>query len=380
MTRIRNTSLTLTAVALLACGTSGCHRGTGAQPDRPPAAVQTAPAIRTNAPVTLTAFGYTEDRASVDVVPQVSGLLVKTLVSDGASVTNGQPLFLIDTSDYAARVSQIEGVVRADRANLELSKNTLERNQSLFEKKLIAPETFDAVKARVEATSGQLQMNEATLDQARLNLARCTITAQISGICSKRFVDEGNLVAAGITRLTNIRSYDPMDLEFSVSEQYLPPLRQAMAMGEARLEVTPRGTSERIPGTLTFIDNAVNPMSGTILLRGQVPNTNQKLWAKQFVDITVYAGEIKDAILVPEGAVQTGKQGSYLYVVKDGKADMRPIRTGIRTAGRIQVLGNVEDGERVVLLGQMMIFPGAPVMDLATAPRENQPNAPLTTK
>jgi multidrug efflux system membrane fusion protein len=364
--------------AVLVAGMTGCHKGNNAPPpQRPPAMVQTAPAVQTNAPVVIEAFGYTEDRVSVDVVPQVSGTLLKTLIGDGAIVTNGQPLFLIDPGDYAARVRQMEGVVRADRANLDLHRSTMERNQSLFEKKLVSTEVFDAMKARVEATTGQLQMDEAALELARLNLARCTVTAVVSGICSKRYVDDGNLVAAGVTRLTNIRSYDPMDVEFSVSDQYLPVLRQAMAAGEVRLEVCARGTTERVGGVLTFIDNAVNAQSGTILLRGQAPNPDQKLWAKQFVNVTVYAGEVKGAVLVPEGAVQIGKQGAYVYVAKEGKAEMRPVRTGMRVGSGIQVLSGVDAGERVVLLGQMMLFPGAPVMDAALAGAAGGPGAAM---
>jgi multidrug resistance efflux pump len=118
-------------------------------------------------PVAINAFGNTKDRASVDIVPQVSGVLVKTLIQDGAVVTNGQPLFLIDPSDYAARVRQAEGLVAADKANLNLSRLTLERNRSLLEKELISAESFDTLKTRVEAASAQLSADEATLEQLR---------------------------------------------------------------------------------------------------------------------------------------------------------------------------------------------------------------------
>lgn len=340
-----------------------------AQFARPPSAVRTAMAIQTNAPILIDAFGNTRDRANADIVPQVSGILLKTLIHDGDTVTNGQPMFLIDPSDYAARVRQAEGVVKADRANLELSRSTLERNKILFEKKLISEETFDSLKTRVSAVEGQVQMDEAALEQARLSLARCTVTAPMAGVCSKRYVDEGNLVGAGQSRLTNIRSYDPMIVEFSISEQYLPLIRQAMAEGSVRLEFTPRGATNRFTGTVTFVDNSVNPMSGTILLRGEAPNPDLKIWAGQFVDATVDAGVVKNAVMVPEGAVQFGKRGPYLYTVKDGKADMRPVKTGIRVGQLLQIVDGVAPGEAVVVLGQLMLYPGASV---AEAPQQQQ--------
>ena len=368
------------ALCALFVVTSGCRKGPQGPHAMPPMSVQTTQAVQTNTPVLIAAFGNAKDRVSVDVVPQVSGRLMQTLFQDGATVTNGQPLFLIDASDYAARVRQIEGVVKADRANLELSRNTLARNQGLMEKKLISQETFDTLRARVSAAEGQLQMDEASLEQAQLNLTRCTLTATLDGVCSKRNVDDGNLVVAGQTRLTNIRSYDPMIVEFSVADHYLPVIRAAMTKDIVQLEVTPRGDTNRYTGTLEFFDNAVNPQTGTILLRGQVPNPKKTLWANQFVDIMIHAGTIPDAVMVPEGAVQFGKQGSYLYVASpDDKAEMRIVKTGVRFGRMIQIVEGVAANESVIVLGQMMLFPGAPVMDMSRMPPAGTPAADAAT-
>ena len=350
---------------------------------RPPAAVTTVQAVKADTPVILDTFGTTDARVSVSVVPQVSGVLLKTLIEDGAIVTNGQPLFLIDPSDYASRVRQVDGMLAADRANLEQSRSTLARNEPLLEKKLIAPDTFDLLKTRAAAAAAQLQMDEAALEQARLNLARCTVAAPLAGICSKRLVDDGNLVAAGQTRLTNIRSYDPMIVEFSVPEQYLPLIRSSMAEGGMRIEVGVQDDTNRVSGPVRFVDNAVNPSTGTILLRGEVPNTDRRLWAEQFVEVRLIAAVIHDAIMVPESAVQFGKNGTYLYavpadrfsvttnsagVVTNSMAELRLVKTGVRNGGRFQILEGVAAGENVVALGQLMLYPGAAVMDLAKMP------------
>ena len=351
-------------VALAGCGKQG------GPPPKMAFPVKLTPAIKMDAPVLITAFGNTEDRLSVDIVPQVSGLLMKTYIEDGAVVANGQPLFLIDPRDYAARVQQAEAAVAADQANLDLARLTFQRNQPLLAKKLISTEDFDTLKTKVDAAAAALKADEAQLAQARLNLERCTITAPLAGVCSKRFVDEGNLVAAGQSRLTNIRSYDPLDIQFSVSEEYLPLLRHVMATDPIKLEIIPRGATNRFYGTLTFLDNAVDSTTGTILLRGQVPNSDMKLWAHQFIDVHIVAGTIPDAVMVPEGVVQFGKQGPYLFVVTpDSKADLRLVKMGVRVGDLVQIESGVKAGESVVVLGQLMLFPGAPVMDVAKVPQ-----------
>jgi len=372
---------------LLLLLTSACGKK-GGMPPMPPAVVQTAPALKMDTPVIIQAFGNTEEQKSVDVAPQVSGTLLKTLIADGAAVTNGQPLFLIDPSDYAARVRQAEGLVAADKANLDLNRLTLERNRPLLEKELISAENFDTLKTRVEAASAQLSADGATLEQAKLSLSRCTVSSPLAGLCSKRYVDDGNLVAAGMTRLINIRSYDPMIVEFSVSEQYLPLIQRSMAEGEMRIEVGRPDDTNRLSGTVRSVDNAVNPLTGTIMLRGDVPNPDKKLWSQQFVEIRLTAGVIHEAIMVPESAVQFGKNGSYLYVVPADRfavttngpvvvtnsvAEMRPVKTGVRNEGRFQIVEGVAANENVVALGQLMLYPGAKVMDLAKVPSGGAP-------
>lgn len=332
----------------------------------PPVSVTLGKAVLMDTPIIITAFGSTEDRANIDIVPQVSGILLKSLVKDGEVVKADQLLFQIDSRDYETRVKQAEGMVRVDRANLELARTTLERNTPLFDKKLISAENLDTVRTRVESIEAQLQMDEAALEQARLNLKRCSIRSPVDGVCSKRYLDEGNLVAAGVTRLTNVRSYDPIRVSFSVSEKYLSAIRRAMAEGPVGIEVVARGDTNRYAGTLEFVDNAVNPQTGTILLRGEVPNKELKLWANQFVDVRIRAGTVSGAVMVPESTVQYGKNGPYLFAVTpEQKAELRQVKTGMRFNDLLQVVDGVAAGEPIVVMGQFMLFPGAQVMDLS---------------
>jgi multidrug efflux system membrane fusion protein len=400
MTRRFRTPSARTAAALFLLaallGTASCARkGAGGPPAFPPPVVRTALAVLADTPLVITAFGTTGDRANVDVAPQVSGTITRRYVEDGAIVTNSQPLFEIDPRDYALRVRQVESQLSADRANLELARSTLKRSTELHDKKLLSDEDFDALRTRVDAASAQVAADEATLDQARLSLSRCTVAAPLAGICSKRYLDEGNLAAAGVTRLINIRSYDPLNVEFSVSEEFLPLVRRALQEPPVRIDVVPRGETNRYTGTLEFLDNAVSPLTGTILLRGRIPNADLKLWARQFVEVHVYAGVARNSVMVPEGAVQYGKMGAYVYTVSTTNytltvtnapvqagaapavyttnivadvASLRPVTTGVRYADQVQVLGGVAPQERVVVLGQLMLHPGAEVRDLSQQP------------
>ncbi len=363
----------LCGILILTLG--ACSKRQKGPPQFPPTAVQTSLAVKMDTPVVISAFGNTEDQVSVDVVPQVSGMLVKTFILDGAIVTNGQPLFLIDPSDYAIRVRQADGLVTADRANLELSRLTLERNRPLLAKNMISAETFDTLKTKLDAATAQLQIDEAALDKTRLDLSRCMVTSSVNGVCSKRFLDNGNLAMANQTKLTNIRSYDPLFVEFSISEQYLDLLRREMTAGKVLIEVTPRGDTNSYAGELSFLDNAVNQQTGTILLRGLVPNPDRKLWAQQFIEVRIAAGIARDAVMVPESAVQFGKDGPYAFVVnKDNKADLRLVKPGVRYDNVLQVIEGMAPGEKVVVLGQLMLYPGAAVMEAASpAPTGNTP-------
>lgn len=360
--------MTRTMLVLLLVVAGGCSKKQGA----PPAMqfpVKLSPAIQMEAPVLINAFGTTKERMSVDIVPQVSGQLLKTFIKDGAVVTNSQQLFQIDPRDYAARVQQFEAAIAADKANLELARLTVERNQPLLEKKLISAEDFDTLKTKAAAAAAALQADEAQLALAQLNLTRCTIAAPLDGVCSVRYADDGNLVAAGQTRLVNIRSYDPLFVDFAISEEYLPLIRRALAVGTVKLELIPRGETNSYPGTLEIIDNAVSSMTGTIQLRGSAPNPGLKLWAQQFVTVRVNAGTVPDAVMVPEGAIQFGKQGPYLYVA-NGKhtAELRLVQMGVRVGDLVQAVTGVQAGENVVVLGQLMLFPGAPVVDVSKPP------------
>lgn len=374
MNRIAPRAGRLLAALGLALAAGACGRRGGQAGGPPPVVVQTAVAVTADTPVVLATFGTTKDQASVDVVPQVSGRLAATYVADGAVVTNGQPLFLIDPSDYALRVRQAEGQVALTRAAQALSRLTVDRNRPLLAKQMIAQEQFDAFETRLAADTAQLAVYEAALDQARLDLSRCTVTATVAGACSRREVDTGNLVAANQTRLLNIRGYDPLFVDVTVSEQDLDLVRRALAAGPVRLDVCARGQTNWHTGRVVSLDNAVDARTGTLTLRGLVPNPDRALWARQFIEARVHAGVAAGAVMVPESAVQFGKDGPYAFVATpERRAELRPVQVGVRHDGRLQLRAGVAAGESVVVLGQLMLYPGAAVVEPPRAPAGTPP-------
>jgi multidrug efflux system membrane fusion protein len=367
MNSIPRLTITIFSISALALLTSACGKKQAPPPfTAPPVVVTLAPASQADTPVIIATYGTTQDKESVDIVPQVSGQLLSILFEEGAVVTNGQPLFQIDPRDYQTRVHQAEGMLAADKSSLELARTTLSRNQPLLGKRLISEEVFDTIKNKAASLEAQLAIDQAALTQAQLNLARCTVVSPIDGICSKRFVDAGNLVAAGVSRLTNVRNNSALRLECTVSEQYLPQIRTALAAGPIHIKLTPPGDTKHYPGTLSFIDNAVDPATGSILLRGEVPNPDRALWARQFVNIEIIVTTIPNAVMVPESAVQFGKTGPYLYVANSNSiSELRPVTVGVRHDNLLQISKGVQAGETVITSGLMMMRPGATVMDAA---------------
>ena len=367
MNSIPRLTITIFSISALALLTSACGKKQAPPPfTAPPVVVTLAPASQADTPVIIATYGTTQDKESVDIVPQVSGQLLSILFEEGAVVTNGQPLFQIDPRDYQTRVHQAEGMLAADKSSLELARTTLSRNQPLLGKRLISEEVFDTIKNKAASLEAQLAIDQAALTQAQLNLARCTVVSPIDGICSKRFVDAGNLVAAGVSRLTNVRNNSALRLECTVSEQYLPQIRTALAAGPIHIKLTPPGDTKHYPGTLSFIDNAVDPATGSILLRGEVPNPDRALWARQFVNIEIIVTTIPNAVMVPESAVQFGKTGPYLYVANSNSiSELRPVTVGVRHDNLLQISTGVQAGESVITSGLMMMRPGATVMDAA---------------
>lgn len=376
--------------AILAGGLCGCLKQKEVAADeRPPAAVQTASAIQTNVPMILQAFGRVVAVENVDVMPQVSGKLLEIHFKDGATVKAGDKLFTIDPREYKASLDKAEATLAADQAGLKMKKATLERNAKLIEKNLISKEDFEKVQADFDASDAQVRLDKAAVDLAAINLEYCSIVAPTDGHAGKRLVDAGNLVQAGSTKLVNLRKLDSLYVDFSVSEEQLSLIRNAMNKGTLDVDFMPERELRQVQklsetrgatgvdaslreyeekgydAQLVFLDNTVSDTTGAIALRAIVTERMEELWPGQFVRVGLTVETRSNAVIVPANAVQSGKNGPYVFVVKpDQTADYRMVKQAFPWASYIVIDKGVQAGELVVLLGQMGLYPGAKVFEM----------------
>lgn len=339
----------------------------------PPRPVKMAKATTSDVPIYIDSFGTLAPLNNVDVKAQVTGEIMSVHFKEGEVVQRGKLLFVIDPSTYQAQVKKAEALLSADQADLKLKQDTLERNRKLFKKGLLSEQELEKYQTDVAASQANVQLDEANLRIAKINLDYCFISSPIDGVTGKRQVDPGNIVAAdsGPT-LVNIKTVDHFYLDFTINERQLPQVREAMQQSKLKVEITPEGDQAIHEGEVVFIDNKVDDATGTVAMRALVPNKEGKLWAGQFVQVRLILRTEKDAVIVPYQAVQLGQKGYYAFVVTaDNKADLRGVTTGIRYKDSIVIEKGVKSGEKVVTEGQMGLSSGVDVIDISQVEKQD---------
>jgi multidrug efflux system membrane fusion protein len=266
------------------------------------------------------------------------------------------------------------------RTTLETAEATLRANQAMIENARAAIAAAEATQAQAQAAvlAGQAAVenaragvaaNRAAVESARLQLAYSEIRSPIEGRAGQRLVDLGNVVTANTTALLSIQRLDPIYAEFTVTESDLSAVQRHMGQGPLAVEIRlPDQADALIPGTLTFLDNAVQEGSGTVKLRATVPNRDHRLWPGRFVNVRLILGQLKGAVLIPAAAPQVSARGTFVYVVKDdGTAELRPLTLGQRQGDLVVAAQGVKAGERVVTTGQIGVAPGGKVRIEAAA-------------
>jgi multidrug efflux system membrane fusion protein len=250
--------------------------------------------------------------------------------------------------------------VRADQAMVDNARAAIAAAEATLSQ---ARAAVLAGQAAVENARASVRANEAAVESARLQLAYTEIRSPIDGRAGQRLVDLGNIVTANTGSLLSIQRLDPIYAEFTVTENDLSEVQRHMQDGRLAVEIRlPDRPDAMLPGTLTFLDNAVQEGTGTVKLRATVPNRERRLWPGRFVNIRLILGRVARAVLVPATAPQTSAKGLFVYVVKDdGTADIRPVTLGQRQDDLVIVAAGVKPGERVVTDGQMGVTPGGKV-------------------
>jgi multidrug efflux system membrane fusion protein len=324
-------------------------------------------------PFELNAVGTVEPFQAVTVQPQVTGQLMRVSFKEGDEVQKGQVLFQIDPRQFNAALAQAEALLARDRAQSVNANQELERFKTLFEGENITRQQYEQARANAAAAEATLAANEAAVEQARLNLQYATIRAPIGGRTGSLLVREGNLVRADVSQLVAINQIRPILVRFAVPASNLGIIMQHRNSRDLLVEATTTEGGSPIQGVLSFLDNAVDTTTGTILLKGSFPNREGSLWPGGFVTVRLRLYVETSATVVPAAAVMTGEKGTYVFIVQaDSTAAMKQV-TVEREAGDVAVIsGEVKSGDRVVTDGQMLLRQGARVQIRTGAPAERR--------
>jgi multidrug efflux system membrane fusion protein len=325
-------------------------------------------------PFRLQAIGNVEAFSTVAVKARVDGQIVEVGFKEGEEAKKGQVLFKIDPRPFEAALRQAEANALRDAAARDQARSQEKRYQELLEKNFVSKEAYAQIRTNAAVAEATAGASQAALDNAKLNLEYGTIRAPIEGYAGKIQIQMGNLVRANDANpLVVINQVRPIYVNFSVPEQRLAEVREHMASRQVAVEALAPGSDHAAAsGMLIFVDNAVDPSTGTIRMRARFPNKENLLWPGQFVNVSVRLFEQADAIVIPSQAVQTGPEGQYVYVVdRDMVVDVRRI-TVQRTEGeRAIVASGLAKGEQVVTQGQLRLGPKTRVQIGKPAPEES---------
>jgi len=361
----RSPAVFLAAALALAAGLAGCGgNDSEAKPKAgagPAVPVLAAVAETRTVPLRLRAVGNVETESSVAIKSRVDGQIVKVQFKDGDDVAQGQVLFQIDPRPFQTQLRQAEANLLRSQAQLDYARGQETRYQDLLAKGFVSKEGYAQVRTNLESAQAAVAAEQAAIESAKLQLQYATIRAPIGGRAGKVLVTEGNLVKANENPpLVVINQISPIFVSFAVPEQHGPAIRAAM--GERPLPVTVAVAGKSVTGELAFVDNAVDPATGTLRLRARFANDQRLLWPGDFVEAALTLGEESGVLVIPAAAVQSGPKGSYVFVIKDDQTvDQRPVRVS-RSEGDEALVGDgLAPGERVVTDGASRLARGTRV-------------------
>lgn len=328
--------------------------------------VRAAPVLREDVPLLLSALGTVQPSGSVLVRSRVDGRLMRIHFMEGQRVGAGDLLAEIDPRPFRNALREAQGQLARDAAQLENARRDLARYEQLSKGDYIAEQQVETQRALVRQYEGVVRSDEAQAASAALQLEYSRIEAPMDGRLGLRQVDEGNMIrasdAGGIVRITRT---EPADVVFSLPETELPEVlaayREAAARGRS-LSVRAFDRNQKIPladGELLSMDNQVDTATGTVKFKARFANSDEALFPNQFVNIRLEVRIRKDATVAPAAAVQLGAQGSFVYVLREGKAHLRLVKTGWRSNDKVVVESGLEPGETVVVDGVDRLRDGA---------------------
>ncbi|MDR3369775.1 efflux RND transporter periplasmic adaptor subunit [Rhodoferax sp.] len=355
------------------CGVAGWIFFTDSAPKKlqPPAvapvAVTVAEVVQRELPISISTVGRTEAKVSVAVKSRLDGQVVEVDFAEGQAVKKGQLLMRFDSAVLDAQRRQAEGVLARDEAQLTRIKADYQRNLALVKQGFISQSGLSQSAADFHAAEANLRADRASLDNAQLQLSYTRITAPINGVAGALMLPVGGAAKFNDTTLLVINQIQPIYISYSLPESQLAQLKQAMRKADVAVRATVAGISQPLLGKLTFVDNTVDPSSGSITVKAEFSNADRALTPGQFAQVELEVGRLANALVVPKEAIESGVQGPYAYVVsKDMTVAIRQLSLGAETANFRVVNSGLVAGEQVVMTGQAGLRNNAKVTISAT--------------
>jgi len=385
-------ALAVTA-ALAACGQDGGDKGGGDKgapsksggpaqskgpggPGKGPGGPVTAKVMQVSpqrVPILLEAVGQTEGSKQVEVRARVTGILQKRSYNEGDLVREGAALFQIDREPFEIALAQAKAQLAQERARNEQATREAGRLKDLAAQRAISQKEFDDASSGLKLSNATLQVAEANVKQAELNLSYTSVTAPVSGVSGRAVRSEGSLITAGTdSLLTTINQIQPIWVRFSLSTSDLAKVPGARLGRGGATEVELRlsdGSSYPAKGRLNFAASQVDVRLGTQELRAEFPNPTQRLLPGDFVRVRVIAGYRDKVFLVPQTAVLQNERGHFLFALDaEGKAAIRPVRVGEWVGSDWTILEGLSAGDRIVADNLLRVQPGAVIKPVEPAP------------
>ena len=372
----------LLGVALVSALTA-CSRHEHKAAERGPVEVTAQTIAPRDAPVTFEYVGQTQSSRQVQIVARVAGFLKRRLYTEGSLVKAGQVMFQQDARPFQAQVDAAKAALAEQQARLKVASDNLARVKPLAERKALSQRELDDATGAAETAAAAVEVARANLEQAKLNLSYTTITTPVTGVSSFARVQDGQYVNIADSQLTYVAQFDPMWVNFSLSENDMLAIRGEQQAGRLRLPskddfevgvVLADGSTFPKKGRITFANADYNQQTGTFLLRATLPNPDGVLRPGQFVRVRVSGAVRPNAILVPQQAVLQGAQGHFVVTVdKDSRAQIRPVEVGSWDGDDWVIVRGLAAGDVVVTDGMVRLSPGAPVKVVAGAARAAGP-------
>jgi membrane fusion protein (multidrug efflux system) len=353
------------ALALL----PGCGKEV-APPARPPAEVSAIKIEPKDTPIVVEFVGRTESSHQVEIRARVNAFLDKRTYNEGSLVHAGDVMFKMDPKPFEAELEAQQGALAQQQARLTTARANLKRVKPLVEQDALSQKDLDDATGQEQAAAAAVETAKANVDQAKLNLGYTTISSPVTGLSSYARVQDGAYVNQANSLLTYVAQIDPIWVNFSISENDVLKYRGQAGKGQVILPkygewgveiLLADGSTYPKKGKITFADAEFNPQTGTFLVRSTFPNPDGMLRPGQFVRAHILGASRPNGILIPLRAVQQGSKGHFVWVIKDGKAESRPVVVGDWQGDNWFITEGLKAGDVVVVDGGLALRPGEPV-------------------